>query len=81
MSGGTSESASHAVPEPEELMSGREIADLLGVQPSTVRNYHARGQMPAPYVKLACGPIWLRSDIEHWARFERRTSTGTLTPD
>lgn len=59
------------VPEPTDLMSAVEIADLIGVKPGTVNSYRSRGQMPEPYAVLACGPIWLRSTIEHWARFER----------
>lgn len=58
-------------PDPTDLMSAVEIAALLGIQPGTVHSYHARRQMPEPYVTLGCGPIWLRSTIEHWHRFER----------
>lgn len=61
------------LPEAGELVSSKEIADMLGVKHTTVHRYRQRGTLPEPYVVLACGPIWLRSTIDHWARFERRT--------
>lgn len=60
------------VPPPSGLVGIAEIAAMLGVRPSTVSGYHSRGQLPDPYVILACGSIWLRADIEHWRDHERR---------
>lgn len=49
-----------------ELIGAAEVAEILGVTPSTVSAYLARGQMLAPLLTLACGPIWLRADIDRW---------------
>lgn len=55
------------------LCGAREAAGILGVTTSTVTSYLARGQMLEPLVTLACGPIWLRSDIERWHAGRART--------
>jgi len=56
-----------------ELVSVNEIAEILGVAPSSASAYasgaHPRslGPMPPPVARLGCGRVWLRSDIEAWA--------------
>lgn len=74
-------SDSQALPEADELVSSKEVAEMLGVKHTTVHRYRQREELPEPYVVLACGPIWLRSQIDHWNRFERPRSTGSLTPE
>lgn len=68
-------------PAPTELMSPTEVAEHLGVRASTVRGYLARGQMPAPYVTLGSGPIWLRTEIERWAKERPRAGKSQEQAD
>jgi predicted DNA-binding transcriptional regulator AlpA len=49
-----------------DLLGVAEIAEMIGVGRKTVAAYVARGQMPAPDARLACGPIWQRSTIDAW---------------
>lgn len=49
-----------------ELVGASEAAQLLGVQTSTLTSYLSRGQVLTPLVTLACGPLWLRRDLERW---------------
>ena len=63
----------------DELVSATEIGEMIGVSRATVNSYYARERyrMPAPWVILGSGPIWLRSDIERWAASRRpRRSNG-----
>jgi predicted DNA-binding transcriptional regulator AlpA len=43
-----------------------EVSRLLGVHDTTLKNWRRRGRFPEPYATLACGPIWLRTQIEEW---------------
>lgn len=49
-----------------ELVGVKEVAEMLGVRVATVSSYLSRGQMVKPLATLACGPVWLRQDIERW---------------
>jgi predicted DNA-binding transcriptional regulator AlpA len=49
-----------------EIVGLKEVAELLGVRPPTISSYLSRGQMIEPLAQLACGPVWLRSDIVAW---------------
>src|SRR5438105_281612 len=53
-------------PETVELLGTAEVAAVLGVSRKTVAAYLARDQMPAPDIKLACGPIWYRETLAAW---------------
>lgn len=57
---------------PEHLMGQTEIAELLGVSRQRVQQLYAGGQLPEPYDTLAMGPVWLKVDIEGWAREKGR---------
>lgn len=59
---------------PEHLMGIAEIAELLGVSRTRVHQLRAADALPAPYDALAMGPVWLREDIERWARDAGRLS-------
>ncbi|WP_028657255.1 helix-turn-helix transcriptional regulator [Nocardioides sp. J54] len=59
---------------PEHLMGIAEIAELLGVTRARVHQLRQQGALPAPYDSLAMGPVWLRADIETWARETGRIS-------
>lgn len=43
-----------------------DIAELLGIEPATIRSYASRGQMPAPSGKVGRTPYWDKDDIEPW---------------
>lgn len=53
---------------PEHLMGVAEIAELLGVSRQRVTQLAKVGGFPVPYDSLAMGPVWLKADIEKWAR-------------
>ncbi|MBS2939597.1 DNA-binding protein [Nocardioides sp. J2M5] len=53
---------------PEHLMGATEIAALLDVTRQRVQQLAKTDGFPRPYDVLAMGQIWLRSDIETWAR-------------
>jgi predicted DNA-binding transcriptional regulator AlpA len=59
----------------DNLIDSRAVADLLGLaQLNTVSGYQRRyPQMPRPVVDMGRGrcKLWLRSEIEHWARRTR----------
>lgn len=59
--------ASETPPAAVELLGSRELADYLGLQPGTIVKYRQRGTLPEPVAVLACGPIWLKQDVERWA--------------
>src|SRR4051794_35314431 len=56
----------------EDLVDAQGVADLLGLRHrNTVSSYQKRyADMPRPVVTLGNGRtlLWLRSDIERWAR-------------
>lgn len=53
---------------PEHLMGIAEIAELLGVSRTRIHQIRGEGDLPQPYDTLAMGPVWLRQDIEAWAK-------------
>lgn len=53
---------------PDHLMGTTEIASLLGVSRQRVQQLSKGDNFPAPVARLAAGPIWLREDVERWAR-------------
>jgi excisionase family DNA binding protein len=48
-------------------MTTRDIAAYLGVKPSTVTAYVARGQFPTPDAVIGATKLWNRSTVEAWA--------------
>lgn len=62
------------MPRPNrDRLTAEGVADLLGVRPSTVRSYAARGQMPKPTPCPCCGHTsWDRQAVAAW-RQERKT--------
>lgn len=50
----------------EQLVGAKEVAEIIGVSRGTLTAYLSRKQMVEPLIELACGPIWLRMDIERW---------------
>ena len=48
-----------------DLVGTQEAAEILGKTPNAISSLRNKGHsFPAPIVTLACGPIWLREDIE-----------------
>ena len=61
---------------PEHLMGVAEIAELLDVSRQRVTQLAKSAAFPAPYDVLAMGPVWLKTDIERWAREAGRLGDG-----
>lgn len=59
---------------PEHLMGIAEIAELLGVSRTRIHQLRTEGVLLEPYDSLAMGPVWLRADVEQWARETGRLS-------
>ena len=51
-------------------MGTQEVATYLGWPTGRVSDYARKGTagIPAAFAHLGCGRIWLRSEIEDWAR-------------
>jgi predicted DNA-binding transcriptional regulator AlpA len=65
--------------KPEDLIGFSEIAELLGVAQRTAARYVKRPDFPAPYVRLAAGPIWLRGEVLKWAKSHLPLAAGRPT--
>jgi hypothetical protein len=55
-------------PMSPELAGLAEIAEMLRVTKRTASNYAARPDFPEPLERLAATPVWLRDDVEEWAK-------------
>lgn len=53
---------------PHELAGLAEIAEMLGVARRTVQRYLERPDFPEPVERLATGRVWLRADVQVWAK-------------
>lgn len=53
---------------PDHLMDLHAIAELLGVSKQRAQQLAAGGKMPEPVAELRIGRVWLRADVEKWAR-------------
>ncbi len=62
------------------LAGPAEIAAMLGVSRQRVQQLARSGDFPEPYDVLAGGRVWLRSDVEAWARTHGRI-IGECGPD
>jgi excisionase family DNA binding protein len=58
-----------------ELLTVREVADLLKVSVSTVERMTRRGEGP-PSVKFGRSRRWLRRDVERWLERHREGEGG-----
>ena len=52
-----------------------DIAEAVGVRPSTIRAYHSREQMPAPTGYIGTTPYWDAEDIEPWIEDRKKVTT------
>jgi predicted DNA-binding transcriptional regulator AlpA len=50
------------------LVGSQEIGTMLGVGRQRVQQLISRDDFPAPEVTLAMGKVWMRADVEQWAR-------------
>jgi excisionase family DNA binding protein len=48
-------------------MTTRDIAAYLGIKPSTVTAYIARGQFPGPDAVIGATKLWKRETVYAWA--------------
>jgi predicted site-specific integrase-resolvase len=53
---------------PLTIVGLTELADLLGQNRDTVRQWYHRGKLPPADCVLAAGPVWRVSTIERWRR-------------
>ena len=51
---------------PLEIVGLVELAELLGQERGTVRQWYHRGKLPAPDATLAATPVWRTATIERW---------------
>jgi predicted DNA-binding transcriptional regulator AlpA len=68
-----------AAPElhPHHLIGIDDVAARLDVTRATVRSYLARGQMPAPVVRIGGSPVWSGPLIDRWVATRRRRGAGS----
>jgi predicted DNA-binding transcriptional regulator AlpA len=65
-------------PDPNELLSYKDIADLVGVQVQVIRNYRTRGKFPpADDTSVPDRPRWRRSTVIAWDK--KRPGPGFRT--
>jgi hypothetical protein len=53
---------------PDYLMGVTEIAALLNVSRQRAQQIAKTKGFPDPYDTLAMGPVWMKVDVEKWAR-------------
>lgn len=63
--------------EEDPLIGYKEMAELAGVRPNTLRRYRVEGRLPPPDVLLADRPRWRLSTFTAW--MESRPGPGTRT--
>ncbi len=59
--------------DPAQLVGATEVGEMLDWPPRKVATYAMPDRrrvngFPAPVAELGCGRIWLRSEVEEWAR-------------
>ena len=62
----------------ERLLTAREVAELLGVSPATVLDWHQAGRIPS--YRLPSGAVRFRaSELEQWLAACRRGPAARTT--
>lgn len=61
------------MPNVPPLVAAEEIRVMLGLSRQRVSQLAAEDTFPAPVAMLSVGRVWLREDIEEWARQHGRT--------
>lgn len=71
-----------------EIVGMSEAADILGFSRSNFNQHRHRydrpedadNPFPQPIAKLACGPIWLKRDMEKWAKVYEKLRRVVAAP-
>lgn len=58
--------------DPTELLDTAAVAELLTLEPDTIRMHMYRGTMPKPDHRFGASPVWYRSTIEQWNETRRK---------
>jgi predicted DNA-binding transcriptional regulator AlpA len=61
---------------PEDLLGLSDISRMLGVTMRTTQKYVDRDDFPEPLGQIAAGRVWLRADVERWAKETLPLQTG-----
>jgi hypothetical protein len=61
---------------PEDLLGLVDISRLLKVTMRTTQKYVDRDDFPEPIGRIAAGRVWLRADVETWAKEMLPLPTG-----
>lgn len=61
---------------PEDLVSAAGIAAMLRVAVITAHRYSNRPDFPEPLGQVSTGRVWLRRDVEAWAKETLPLSAG-----
>jgi predicted DNA-binding transcriptional regulator AlpA len=69
-----------AEPLPDDWWTTRDVAAFLGVAPSTIRAYAARGQMPRADRRIGREPVWRPETIRHWHSQRPRHAASDTAP-
>ncbi|MBE1487252.1 helix-turn-helix transcriptional regulator [Plantactinospora soyae] len=69
------------LPPPDELVGAQEIGKLLGTAKGRTKQLMASRTFPEPYVRLAGGGVWLKSEVMAWAAKHRRPRPGSDEDD
>jgi DNA-binding transcriptional MerR regulator len=56
-------------------LTATEVAAQLGLSPSTITAYRARGKMPAPDIQYGRTPLWTPETIRKWRGAQARATT------
>lgn len=59
-----------------EYLSVQDVADRTGLAPTTVRQYHWRGNMPPADATVGQSPLWKEKTINEWLK-TRPSATWT----
>ena len=65
-----------AEPLPSDWWTTSDVAAFLGIAPSTIRAYVARGQMPAADRRIGREPVWRPATIRQWQSQRPRQAHG-----
>jgi predicted DNA-binding transcriptional regulator AlpA len=55
-----------------DLVGTQEVTSILGITRQRLHELRVQGRFPTPATILAGGPVWLRSAVEAFAKWERR---------
>jgi len=63
-------------PLPTDWWTTRDVASYLGVTPSTIRAYAARGQVPGADRRIGRETVWRPATIRKWHSQRRRPASA-----